>query len=134
MMTFLLILPWKNLQKSHHDCGFLACVREAGGVVRAQWNDSKQITFKGRIDLVTQTDLAVERLLVSGLPGLLPGSTVLAEESHASLDPGDLTWIVDPVDGTTNYAHGLPMVAVSATFSASKVSGQLCSALVTAPS
>jgi Archaeal fructose-1,6-bisphosphatase and related enzymes of inositol monophosphatase family len=93
--------------------GFLACVRQAGGVVRAQWNDSKEITFKGRIDLVTQTDLAVERLLVGGLPGLLPGSTVLAEESHASLDPGDLTWIVDPVDGTTNYAHGLPMVAVS---------------------
>ncbi len=93
--------------------GFLACVRQAGGVVRAQWNDSKEITFKGRIDLVTQTDLAVERLLVNGLPGLLPGSTVLAEESHACLDPGDLTWIVDPVDGTTNYAHGLPMVAVS---------------------
>lgn len=93
--------------------GFLACVRQAGGVVRAQWNDAKEITFKGRIDLVTQTDLAVEKLLLEGLPALLPGSTVLAEESHMSLDPGALTWIVDPVDGTTNYAHGLPIVAVS---------------------
>jgi len=93
--------------------GFLACVRQAGGVVRTQWNDAKEITFKGRIDLVTQTDLAVEKLLLAGLPALLPGSTVLAEESHESLDPGALTWIVDPVDGTTNYAHGLPIVAVS---------------------
>ncbi len=93
--------------------GFLACVRQAGGVVRAQWNDSKEITFKGRIDLVTQTDVAVERLLVESLPKLVPGSTVLAEESHHSLEPGALTWIIDPVDGTTNYAHGLPMVAVS---------------------
>jgi len=93
--------------------GFLGCVREAGGVVRAQWNDAKEITHKGRIDLVTQTDLAVERLLLERLPALLPGSTVLAEESHLSLQPGELTWVVDPVDGTTNYAHGLPMVAVS---------------------
>lgn len=93
--------------------GFLACVRRAGQVVREQWNDAKKIELKGRIDLVTQTDLAVERLLKIELPLLLPGSTVLAEESHATLVPGELTWIVDPVDGTTNYAHGLPMVAVS---------------------
>lgn len=93
--------------------GFLDCVRQAGRLVREQWNDAKEIAVKGRIDLVTQTDLAVEKLLLDSLPGLLPGSTVLAEESHGGLEPGDLTWIVDPVDGTTNYAHGLPMVAVS---------------------
>ena len=93
--------------------GFLDCVREAGRVVREQWNDPREIAFKGRIDLVTQTDLAVERLLSERLPALLPGSSVLAEESHTTLVPGDLTWIVDPVDGTTNYAHRIPMVAVS---------------------
>ena len=93
--------------------GFLDCVREAGRVVREQWNDPREIAFKGRIDLVTQTDLAVERLLSERLPALLPGSSVLAEESHTTLVPDDLTWIVDPVDGTTNYAHRIPMVAVS---------------------
>ena len=93
--------------------GFLACMGRAADMVRAQWGDVKEIALKGRIDLVTQTDLAVEELLLEELPRLLPGSTVLAEESHASLDPGALTWIVDPVDGTTNYAHGLPIVAVS---------------------
>ena len=93
--------------------GFLGCVREAGRVVREQWNDPREIAFKGRIDLVTQTDLAVERLLTERLPALLPGSSVLGEESHTSVEPGELTWIVDPVDGTTNYAHRIPMVAVS---------------------
>lgn len=93
--------------------GFLACMGRAADVVRAHWGDAKEIAFKGRIDLVTQTDLAVEKLLIEELPRLLPGSTVLAEESHACLTPGDLTWIVDPVDGTTNYAHGLPIVSVS---------------------
>ena len=93
--------------------GFLECVRQAGRVVREQWNDPREIAFKGRIDLVTQTDLAVERLLADTLPALLPGSTMLGEESHTSLVPGDVTWIVDPVDGTTNYAHRIPLVAVS---------------------
>ena len=96
--------------------GFLDCVRQAGEVVREQWNDPREIAFKGRIDLVTQTDLAVEKLLSERLPALLPGSTVLGEESHTTLVPGDLTWIVDPVDGTTNYAHRIPMVAVSVAF------------------
>lgn len=93
--------------------GLLDAVRQAGEIIRTQWNDRKQIRFKGNIDLVTQTDLAVEALLVDLLPRLLPGSSVLAEESHQTLEPGDQTWIIDPVDGTTNYAHGLPMVAVS---------------------
>lgn len=92
---------------------FLGHMRQAGDIVRRQWRDAKRIVFKGRIDLVTQTDLAVEACLREALPRILPGSTVLAEESHTTLTPGDLTWIIDPVDGTTNYAHGLPMVAVS---------------------
>lgn len=92
---------------------FLQCMRAAGGIIKTQWRDTKQIAFKGRIDLVTQTDLAVEEYLRTALPQLLPGSNVLAEESHSTLEPGALTWIVDPVDGTTNYAHGLPAVAVS---------------------
>ncbi|NCD26305.1 MAG: inositol monophosphatase [Deltaproteobacteria bacterium] len=92
---------------------FLAHIREAGAIVRHQWNDAKQIVFKGRIDLLTQTDLAVEGYLREALPRILPGSTVLAEESHATLTPGELTWIIDPIDGTTNYAHGLPVAAVS---------------------
>lgn len=92
---------------------FLDHMREAGAIIRRQWNDAKQIVFKGRIDLLTQTDLAVEAYLREALPRILAGSTVLAEESHTSLEPGGLTWIIDPIDGTTNYAHGLPVVAVS---------------------
>lgn len=92
---------------------FLDCMRRAGAIICAQWNEQKDTVFKGPIDLLTKTDLAVERLLREELPKILPGSTVLAEESHTTLVPDDMTWIVDPLDGTTNYAHGLPIVAVS---------------------
>lgn len=92
---------------------FLDIIRQAGEIIQKHWSDAKEITFKGRIDLVTQTDVAVEEFLVQALPALIPNSTVLAEESHESLELSDLTWIIDPVDGTTNYAHGLPIVAIS---------------------
>ncbi|GAB1409818.1 inositol monophosphatase family protein [Desulfovibrionales bacterium] len=91
----------------------IQCVRQAGQIVVDHWGQTKDVVFKGRIDLVTQTDLAVEDLLRTTLPALIPGSTLLAEESHTTLEPDDVTWIVDPVDGTTNYAHGIPVVAVS---------------------
>lgn len=91
----------------------LACVRKGGQLIRDQWSQTKNVVFKGRIDLVTQTDLAVENLLRTTLPPLVPGSTLMAEESHTTLEPGEITWIVDPLDGTTNYAHGIPFVAVS---------------------
>ena len=101
---------------------FLTIIRQAGQIIQEHWSDTKEITFKGRIDLVTQTDVAVENFLIQTLPALVPGSTVLAEESHQSLNLDELTWIIDPVDGTTNYAHGLPMVAVSvALWQANKV-------------
>jgi len=92
---------------------FLDIIRQAGEIIQEHWSDTKKITFKGHIDLVTQTDVAVEQFLVQALPALLPNSTVLAEESHESLELSNLTWIIDPVDGTTNYAHGLPIVSIS---------------------
>jgi myo-inositol-1(or 4)-monophosphatase len=88
-------------------------VAAAGDIVRSHWDQPSTVTRKGRIDLVTQTDLAVEEALKESLSGLLPGSTFLAEESAETLDPGELTWIIDPLDGTTNFAHRLPFVATS---------------------
>lgn len=92
---------------------FLGILRQAGAIILEQNEQPKEINFKGQIDLVTQTDVAVENFLLQALPPLMPGSTVLAEESHDSLDLDPLTWIIDPLDGTTNYAHNLPIVAVS---------------------
>ena len=91
----------------------LPCMKEAGEIVRSQFGEHKDPIYKGRIDLVTKTDLAVEAFLRDALPKMLPGSSVLGEESHTTLIPDDLTWIVDPLDGTTNYAHGLPIFSTS---------------------
>lgn len=90
-----------------------AVVQSAGDIIRDHWDRKKDIRKKGRIDLVTQTDTAVERFLVEELGRLLPGSAFLAEESAATTVPGPRTWIIDPLDGTTNYAHGFPFVCTS---------------------
>lgn len=93
--------------------GLKAAASKAGDIVRDGATRTRKVTHKGRIDLVTETDLAVERMLKEELSGLLPGSDFLAEETAKDTKPGELTWIIDPLDGTTNFAHGLPFVANS---------------------
>jgi myo-inositol-1(or 4)-monophosphatase len=89
-------------------------VRQAGEMILSAWDKPRNIRFKGRIDLVTDTDVAVEEDLKKSLKAILPGAVFLAEESSSdtSLDNG-LVWIIDPLDGTTNFAHKIPFVAVS---------------------
>jgi len=93
--------------------GLATIADKAGDIVRDGAAHGRKIRHKGRIDLVTETDLAVEAMLKNELAALLPGSDFLAEETANDTEPGELTWIIDPVDGTTNFAHGLPFVANS---------------------
>jgi myo-inositol-1(or 4)-monophosphatase len=65
------------------------------------------------INLVTEMDVASEKLIASSLLAAFPGHSVLAEETYADAARGQYTWVVDPIDGTTNYAHGFPFWAVS---------------------
>ncbi|NDV27942.1 inositol monophosphatase family protein [Desulfovibrio sp. JC010] len=90
-----------------------AAVLEAGEIIKEAYNKPKKIKHKGRIDLVTETDLAVEKFLKAKLAEILPGSSFIAEETSGDAKLVDRTWIIDPLDGTTNFAHGLPMVATS---------------------
>lgn len=86
---------------------------KAGDIVKEAAGKARKIVHKGRIDLVTETDVAVENMLKDELAILLPGSDFLAEESAKDTALGEFTWIIDPLDGTTNFAHGLPFVANS---------------------
>jgi myo-inositol-1(or 4)-monophosphatase len=92
-------------------------VREAGDLLMRYWHAPREIRHKGRIDLVTTADLALEKLLKENLGALLPEAGFLAEESATAEDLGKRldgpTWIIDPLDGTTNFAHGFPFVAIS---------------------
>lgn len=94
----------------------LEAVHEAGLLLREHHTRPRVVRRKARIDLVTQTDVAVEEFLARQLHKCLPEAAFLAEESSfgkQSLIPPDLCWIIDPVDGTTNFAHGLPLVGIS---------------------
>ena len=91
----------------------IATARTAGEIIRAHWRQPRAVRHKGRIDLVTQTDAAVEIHLKERLHALLPGVGFMGEESARSPIPEGDCWIVDPLDGTTNFVHGIPFVAVS---------------------
>lgn len=91
-----------------------AIAKIAGNYIRTErthFNYSK-VEIKGLNDLVSHVDKESERLIVKALKALLPGSGFLVEENTSS-EKGDYTWIVDPLDGTTNFVHGIPCYAVS---------------------
>jgi len=71
------------------------------------------VRFKGEVDLVTDADTASERLLVTRLGAALPEAGILAEEGGGRDPSRTWRWVVDPLDGTTNFAHGFPVFSVS---------------------
>jgi myo-inositol-1(or 4)-monophosphatase len=95
-------------------------VAEAGERLRLAWRESKVIQYKGPVDLVTDTDRELEALVVSRLQREFPQHRIVAEEGTASgADQGrrsQYVWYLDPLDGTTNFAHAYPHFAVSLAF------------------
>jgi myo-inositol-1(or 4)-monophosphatase len=89
--------------------------RAAGALQRERYESAIEIRTKSAaIDLVTEVDHACEALIVEGLARERPGDAVLAEEGRGSDRAGArLRWLIDPLDGTTNYAHGYPRFCVS---------------------
>ena len=80
----------------------------------AQFGRTFQIDKKGTIDLVTEVDVAVERMFRGLIAERFPDHQVLAEEmGGAAAVPAGPCWVFDPIDGTTNYAHGLPIFCAS---------------------
>jgi len=91
-----------------------AWAETAGEMLRTAQDDRRTIDFKGKINLVTEMDRRVERYLGSQVQQTHPAHDLLAEEEERNVDTGaDFRWIIDPLDGTTNYAHGLPIYSVS---------------------
>ena len=93
----------------------IRAAREAGELLRANMGRRIEVSHKGPIDLVTEVDIASEKLIKSIISTHYPRHAVLGEEAGLSgpADASDYRWIVDPLDGTTNYAHGYPCFCVS---------------------
>jgi myo-inositol-1(or 4)-monophosphatase len=92
----------------------IRAARRAGEIMVRQWNqlDALQVTDKGRNDFVTQVDLMAEEAIIEVIRDHYPDHAVLAEECGAVGDH-EYQWIIDPLDGTTNYLHGFPVFSVS---------------------
>ena len=97
---------------------------EAGAIIRGLYEKPHQIRMKGEIDLVTEADLAAEKAVLAVLGRDFPGVSVLAEESSPDYRqvPEGPVWVIDPLDGTTNFAHGFPFFAVSIAYSVGRSS------------
>lgn len=87
--------------------------RQAGNILFESYEDVHQVAYKGVIDIVTEVDHQSETYLIGQIQSLFPGHQIVSEE--AGLLPGRNTdqWYVDPLDGTVNYAHGIPIFSVS---------------------
>ena len=90
-----------------------AIAREAGKMLKENIGASLKISFKGAVDLVTDYDNRVQRMIFDHLSSRFPEHDFLGEEDLSREKGGEFRWIIDPLDGTTNYAHAFPVFCVS---------------------
>lgn len=91
----------------------VAAARAGGAVLDRYFQSNVAVRSKGGVDLVSQADLEAEAAIVDVIREAFPGHAVLGEESHEADVSAPHLWIVDPLDGTTNFLHGIPHFAVS---------------------
>lgn len=91
----------------------IEAVVRAGDLQMAKFNTGVRVDMKGGIDLVTEVDLEVERMFRVLIAERFPGHDVLAEEQGLMTTGSRYRWVFDPLDGTTNYAHGVPIFCAS---------------------
>lgn len=103
----------QNLEELNHKT--ISIIKDVGSFIRdaRKTFDSSKVEHKGLNDLVSYVDKEAEKLLVESLSKLLPGSTFITEEETIERTSTEYTWIIDPLDGTTNFIHGLPVYSIS---------------------
>ena len=104
--------------------------RAAGQILREGYGQDHQVRHKGLIDLVTEVDHRSEKLLLERIQARFPGDAIITEESGRVEGENGNRWIIDPLDGTVNYAHGVPIFAVSIAYA---VGGQVTLGVVYDP-
>lgn len=108
----------------------IRAAKEAGAYQKSKWNTSLEIEYKGDINLVTEVDRACEEKIIRIIQASFPDHDILAEEGSATRKDSVFKWIIDPLDGTTNFAHAYPLFCVSI---ALEVEGEIVGAVVYEP-
>ncbi len=86
---------------------------KAGAYVSKNTGKIKNVRYKGEINIVTNVDKKAEKIAVGAIRRVFPGHNFLCEEGKYAKKNSNFTWIIDPLDGTTNYLHGFPFFCVS---------------------
>ena len=87
--------------------------RAAGERIMKSWDRDFRLEFKGEVDLVTEVDRDAEQIILKVLNDAFSKDTIVAEEGGGGVGSSSRAWYIDPLDGTTNFAHGLPHFCVS---------------------
>ncbi|MFQ5586908.1 MAG: inositol monophosphatase family protein [Thermodesulfobacteriota bacterium] len=90
--------------------------REAGRLLKENLGHAIRVEYKGEVDIVTEMDRRSEEIIVGLIRDAFPDHGILTEEGEGRESTAGARWIIDPLDGTTNYAHGLPTFCVSIAF------------------
>lgn len=108
----------------------VSMARQAGLLLKEKFDQPHTIEYKGQINIVTEADHASEALIMARIRKTYPDHDILTEESKGIATGADFRWIIDPLDGTTNYAHGYPVFCVSI---ALEKKGEICCGAVYNP-
>jgi myo-inositol-1(or 4)-monophosphatase len=92
------------------------CAKESGHIQREHYQKQLHIRYKGEINIVTDVDMACQERIVSLIQSAYPGDVIISEEKENFFSLPGNRWIVDPLDGTTNYAHGYPFFCTSVAY------------------
>ena len=104
---------WQNAAVLAFERVAHAAAARAGALLRAHHREPQEVSFKSEVDLVTALDREAEALIVEAIAAAFPAHGVVAEESASRPSRDGHVWYIDPLDGTTNFAHGYPHFAVS---------------------
>jgi len=105
-------MPSKSELKKFMEAA-VAVASGAGRLLLKAEKGRSKIQYKGRVNLVTGADLASEDYIVKSIGRKFPDHSILAEEGSSNRKSSNFRWVIDPLDGTTNYAHGFPFYCVS---------------------
>ena len=91
----------------------IEAAENASDFIKTQTKEILSIDFKGISDLVTNADIKSEQIIVDKIAKAFPSHRFLTEESGLIYDNSDFCWVIDPIDGTTNFVHGYPFYSIS---------------------